>query len=282
MTTSHPLPISFEFFPPKTSQGFTKLNETANTLAQFSPEFFSVTYGAGGSTRDSTLTAVKQLQETTKIAVAPHLSCVGATKTEIIELLNEYKALGVKRIVALRGDLPSGMGLAGEFKYACELVELIRTATGKHFHVEIAAYPECHPQAKCSSDNLLHFKAKVDAGADSAITQYFYNPDAYFYFLETCAKQGISIPIIPGIMPIYNTENLKRFSHTCGAEIPRWLSKRLETYANDEAALQAFGIEVVYTLCDTLRKGGAPGFHFYTLNRADVSSRLCEMLANSP
>lgn len=269
---------SFEFFPPKTPQGFLNLMETAKALAQYSPDFFSVTYGAGGSTREGTVETIKQLQQAVPIPVAPHLSCIGSTRVEIIDVLRMYQSLGSKRIVVLRGDLPSGMGNVGELKYACELVKLVRDVTGDHFHIEVAAYPECHPQATDAVKNLAHFKSKVDAGADSAITQYFYNPDAYFYFLDSCAKQNISIPIIPGIMPITDIEKLERFSTACGAEIPRWLHKGLMAYEHDEASLKAFGIEVVHKLCERLLQGGAPGLHFYTLNKAEGSSGICEKL----
>jgi methylenetetrahydrofolate reductase (NADPH) len=270
--------ISFEFFPPKTSIGFTKLNDVAKTLTQFAPAFFSVTYGAGGSTRDGTIETIKQLQQATNIVITPHLSCIGSSKTELLKVLSTYQALGAKQIIVLRGDLPSGMGQTGDFKYARELVELIRRETADHFHIKVAAYPECHPQTNDLTKELLHFKAKVEAGADSAITQYFYDPDAYFCFLEGCTKLGVSIPIVPGIMPITDAEKLLRFSSACGAKIPVWLRNGLETYGNDEQALNEFGAEVVYKLCERLLRGGAPGLHFYTLNKAEASATLYQML----
>lgn len=283
MTTPKTPSISFEFFPPKTPQGIEKLTETAKELGRLSPAFFSVTYGAAGSTREGTLATVKQLQNTTSFPVAPHLSCIGSSREEIVDILMRYKTMGAKRIIALRGDLPSGMGnLQGsEFQYASDLIKLIRETTADYFRIEVAAYPECHPEDKDSLKNILHFKAKVEAGANSAITQYFYNADAYFYFLDNCEKHGISIPIIPGIMPITNLEKLEKFSNTCGAEIPRWIRKGLATFEHDEESLKEFGVEVVYKLCEQLISGGAPGLHFYTLNKAESSVRICEALTPS-
>jgi methylenetetrahydrofolate reductase (NADPH) len=270
--------ISFEFFPPKTPEGQNNLQATALALADAHPEFFSVTFGAGGSTREGTIDTLKMLQEKTSIPVTPHLACIGSSREEIIEILECYKSLGVTRLVALRGDLPSGMGQGGEFRYASELVALIREQMPDQFHIEVAAYPEFHPQAQNALADLMHFKQKVVAGANSAITQYFFNPDAYFYFRDLCAKHEIFIPITPGIMPITHFSKLVRFSDMCGAEIPRWIRKRLESYGDDLEAIQAFGLEVVYDLCQRLLSGGAPGLHFYTLNHAEASLTLLKML----
>ncbi|MDR3476826.1 MAG: methylenetetrahydrofolate reductase [NAD(P)H] [Gammaproteobacteria bacterium] len=272
--------LSFEFFPPKTIDGKANLEKNALLLMAEAPQFFSVTFGAGGGTREGTIDAVKMLHEKTAIPVAPHLACVGSIREEIIAILQEYKALGVRRIVALRGDMPSGMGQAGDLKFASELVALIRETTQDHFHIEVAAYPECHPQAKNAESDILNFKKKVDAGANSAITQYFFNPDAYFYFLDHCAKHGIFIPITPGIMPITQFGRLQRFSDMCGAEIPRWIRCRLESYGDDILSQQSFGLEVVHHLCERLLAGGAPGLHFYTLNHAESSLALLKMFNN--
>ncbi|MCW3147444.1 methylenetetrahydrofolate reductase [NAD(P)H] [Stutzerimonas stutzeri] len=263
---------SFEFFPTKTEAGHEKLMGVARQLAGYQPDFFSCTYGAGGSTRDRTLNTVLQLDGEVKVPTAPHLSCVGDSKQELRELLNIYKDAGIKRIVALRGDLPSGMGMAsGELRYANELVEFIRTETGDHFHIEIAAYPEMHPQARNFEDDLANFVRKAKAGADSAITQYFFNADCYFYFVERVRKLGVTIPIVPGIMPITNYSKLARFSDACGAEIPRWVRKQLEAYGDDLPSIQAFGEQVISEMCEKLLAGGAPGLHFYTLNQAEPS-----------
>lgn len=270
--------ISFEFFPPKSAEGRENLYGTATLLAQTAPHFFSVTFGAGGSTREGTLDTVTQLQERIGIPVAPHLACIGSSREEIIEILSSYQQLDVRRLVVLRGDLPSGMGQSGGFRFASELVELIRETTHDHFHIEVAAYPEFHPQAKSALRDVLNFKKKVEAGANSAITQYFFNPDAYFYFLDYCSSFGISIPIVPGIMPIGQFAKLQRFSEICGAEIPRWLRERLEAYGDDQESLRQFGMEVVYNLCQRLIDGGAPGLHFYTLNHAEISLELLGML----
>lgn len=270
--------ISFEFFPPKTPEGKENLLTAAEKLAVLQPQFFSMTFGAGGSTREGTIEAVTMLQQQTKMVVAPHLSCIGSTREQILQVLEEYKAMGIWRLVALRGDLPSGMGLAGEFKYASELVQLIRETTGNLFHIEVAAYPEIHPQAVSPADDVLNLKRKCDAGANSAITQYFYNPDAYFYYLDECARYGIHIPITPGIMPIMQYSKLARFSDSCGSEIPRWIRKRLEAYGDDVESVQAFGFEIVLKLCERLLEGGAPGLHFYTLNHAEKSIELLKML----
>jgi methylenetetrahydrofolate reductase (NADPH) len=274
---SKKLSISFEFFPPQTAEGIEKLNNTRKQLVPLQPEFFSVTFGAGGSTRDRTLETVQQIQAD-GYSAAPHLSCVGSTRDNIRAILQTYKNIGIKRIVALRGDLPSGMATTGEFQYANELVSFIRAVTGDHFHIEVAAYPEFHPQAKSPRDDLLNFERKVKAGADSAITQYFYNADSYFYFVDECHKLGITIPIVPGIMPIGKFSQLARFSDACGAEIPRWVRKTLESYGDDTASIQAFGMDVVAQLGERLIKGGAPGLHFYTLNQAAASLEIWKRL----
>ena len=260
--------FSIEFFPPKTEEGKAKLRQTREELAKLSPAFISVTYGAGGSTQQGTLDTVLEIKSA-GIDAAPHLTCVGSTKENIRELLKTYIDNGINRIVALRGDMPSGMHEMGELRYANELVEFIRTETGDHFHIEVAAYPEFHPQAKSAKADLDHFKCKVDAGANSAITQYFYNADAYFRFVDDCEKIGLDIPIVPGIMPITNYQNLARFSDMCGAEIPRWLRKRLEDFGDDAPSLRAFGQQVITQLCKTLLEQGAPGLHFYSMNRVD-------------
>ncbi len=261
--------FSFEFFPPKTEVGVEKLKKVQDELAAKNPSFFSVTYGAGGSTRDRTFDTVMSVKNGTGIDTAPHLSCVGDTKQQLAELLQQYKDNGINRIVALRGDLPSGMGASlGELKYASDLVAFIREQTGDHFHLEVAAYPEMHPQAQSMNNDLQAFKTKVDAGASSAITQYFFNVDAYKFFIDSCEKMGLDLPIMPGIMPITNYENLMRFSNTCGAEIPRWIRVRLEAYDGDLESIKKFGEEVVTNLCQELLEMGAPGLHFYTLNQA--------------
>lgn len=274
---SKKLSLSFEFFPPQTAEGIEKLNATRKQLATLKPEFFSVTFGAGGSTRDRTLETVQQIQADGNPA-APHLSCVGSTRENIRAILQTYKQAGIKRIVALRGDLPSGMATTGEFQYANELVSFIRAESGDHFHIEVAAYPEFHPQAKSPRDDLLNFQRKVNAGADSAITQYFYNADSYFQFVEQCVKLGITVPIVPGIMPIGKFSQLARFSDACGAEIPRWIRKTLESYGDDTASVQAFGLDVVTQLSERLLAGGAPGLHFYTLNQAAPSLEIWKRL----
>ena len=259
--------VSFEFFPPKTAEGIEKLRETRKELAQFNPEFFSVTFGAGGSTRDRTMETVLEIQRE-GFQAAPHISCISSSKGEIRELLQAYQAQGINRLVTLRGDVPSGEVSAGDFRYASELVEFIRVETGDHFHIEVAAYPEFHPEAKTPAADLLNLKRKMDAGANSAITQYFYNADAYFRFVDQCDDLGITLPIAPGIMPIYNITQLARFSSICGAEIPRWLKLRLEEYGDDIASLRALGVDVVSELCATLLAVGAPSLHFYTLNQS--------------
>lgn len=275
---NHQRSFSFEFFPPKNAQAATRLAETAATLAELDPDFFSVTFGAGGSTRDRTLECVLDLQRSTGIEVAPHLSCIGSSKASLGELLDTYKVQGVTRIVALRGDMPSGMRDAGELNYANELVGFIRDKTGDHFHIEVAAYPEFHPQARSARDDLNNFKRKVDAGADSALTQYFFNADAYFRFLDDCATIGIDIPIVPGIMPITNYTQLARFSDACGAEIPRWIRRRLDGYGDDLESIRRFGVDVVTELCDTLLEGDAPGLHFYTMNQTRATLEIWQQL----
>ncbi len=282
MTSANRPSISFEFFPTKTEAGHEKLLATARRLAEYKPDFFSCTYGAGGSTRDRTLNTVLQLDGEVKVPTAPHLSCVGDSKQELRELLNLYKNAGIKRIVALRGDLPSGMGMAsGELRYANELVEFIRAETGDHFHIEIAAYPEMHPQARNFEDDLANFVRKARAGASSAITQYFFNADCYFYFVERVRKLGVETPIVPGIMPITNYSKLARFSDACGAEIPRWVRKQLESYGDDMDNIQAFGTQVISEMCEKLLAGGAPGLHFYTLNQAEPSLAIWDNLGLS-
>ena len=264
---------SFEFFPPKTAEGMATLRDARAELAKFNPDFFSVTFGAGGSTRDRTMETVLDIQQQ-GLPAAPHISCISSSKEEIRGLLQAYQANGIKRLVALRGDLPSGEVSTGDFRYASELVAFVRAETGQHFHIEVAAYPEFHPEAKSPAADVLNLKRKIDAGANSAITQYFYNADAYFHFIDQCAAAGINVPIVPGIMPIYNITQLARFSNVCGAEIPRWLRLRLEEYGDDMASLRAFGIDVVTDLCETLRVFGAPSLHFYTLNRAGVIANI--------
>jgi methylenetetrahydrofolate reductase (NADPH) len=268
---------SFEFFPPKTSEGIANLREARNALAKYSPEFFSVTFGAGGSTRDRTMETVFEIQNE-GYAAAPHLSCISSSKDEIRELLKTYQEKGIKRIVTLRGDVPSGEVSAGDFKYANELVSFIRQETGDWFHLEVAAYPEFHPEALSAAKDLDNFKRKVDAGANSAITQYFYNVDAYFQFVEACEKLDLKIPIVPGVMPIYNFTQLARFSNVCGAEIPRWLRMRLETYGDDMASLRAFGVDVVSDMCQRLVDSGINQMHFYTLNQAVTISKIIDNL----
>jgi methylenetetrahydrofolate reductase (NADPH) len=267
------IPLSFEFFPPKTADGIANLRETRVQLAKFKPEFFSVTFGAGGSTTDRTKETVFEIQ-TEGYSAAPHISCISSSKDEIRELLTAYKAKGIKRLVTLRGDVPSGEVSVGDFKYAAELVKFIRKETDDWFHLEVAAYPEFHPEAISAAKDLANFKRKIEAGANSAITQYFFNADAYFRFVDSCQKDGITVPIVPGIMPIYNYTQLARFSDICGAEIPRWLRLRLEAYADDMPSLRALGIDVVSELCEHLLAWGAPSLHFYTLNQAVVISNI--------
>lgn len=277
----YPRVYSFEFFPPKTDEGAEKLRRTRDELAKLKPRFFSVTFGAGGSTRERTFETVTEIQRESGIEAAPHLSCIGSTRDNIREILNAYREAGVRHIVALRGDLPSGMGRPGEFRFANELVEFIRAETGDHFHIEVAAYPEFHPQAPSAEADLDNFKRKVEAGADSAITQYFYNADAYFRFVEQCEKRGLDLPLVPGIMPITNYTQLARFSDMCGAEIPRWIRKRLEGFGDDRAAIRAFGEDVVTDMCHRLLQAGAPGLHFYTMNQAAPTTAIWNNLGLS-
>ncbi|MFV0478180.1 MAG: methylenetetrahydrofolate reductase [NAD(P)H] [Parahaliea sp.] len=266
--------ISFEYFPPKTAEGRDKLlANTTPALQELKPDFFSVTYGAGGSTRDNTYGTVAGLRELGADA-APHLSFGGDDEETIEQLLLNYRNIGVKRLVALRGDIPSGMGGLGQLIYARELVEFVRAKTGEHFHIEVAAYPEIHPQADSYNSDIHYLKQKLDAGANSAITQYFYNVEAYFYFLDQCAAIGIDKPIYAGIMPIINFSNLARFSRNCGAEIPRWIGQRIEGYGDDQDSIRKFGIEVLSQLCQTLLESGAPGIHFYTMNQVEPSQAI--------
>ena len=270
-------PISIEFFPPQTSEGADKLRSTRAKLAELKPEFFSVTFGAGGSTQARTFETVFEIRREGHEA-APHLSCIGSTRDQIRAILQRYKDEGIRRIVALRGDLPSGVGDPGELRYANELVAFIRAETGSHFHIEVAAYPEYHPQARSPKDDLLAFKRKVDAGADSAITQYFYNLDAYLHFRDECTALGIGVPIVPGIMPIVSFSKLARFSDACGAEIPRWMRRKFESFGDDSDSIKAFGLDVVSDLCEKLIAAGAPGLHFYSMNQAGPTMALCARL----
>ena len=269
--------FSFEFFPPRTEVGVEKLHAVHTELAALKPDFFSVTYGAGGSTRDGTRQTVTSIKQAGS-DVAPHLSFGGSSKDDIAALLHAYKDMGINRLVALRGDIPSGTGVASQYYYANELIEFVRRTTGDHFHIEVACYPEIHPQSDSYDSDLTFFRKKVDAGADSAITQYFYNADAYFYFVDASRKAGIDIPIVPGIMPITNFTNLQRFSNSCGAEIPRWIRQRLQSYGDDSNSIREFGIEVVQTLCEHLLAGGAPGIHFYTMNQTEPVRQIWQQL----
>ena len=271
--------ISFEFFPPKTDEQRAQLDRAAQLLKTHQPEYASVTFGAGGSTLSYTSETVAHLHVQHGLNVAPHLSCVGGTRAELGALLDSYRAAGYRRIVALRGDLPSGMATPGDFRYAAELVSFIREYSGEHFHIEVAAYPEIHPQADDAMADLKHFKAKIDAGANGAITQYFFNPDAYFRFIDDVRKLGVNVPIVPGIMPIANYSQLKRFSDMCGAEIPRWIAKRMQAHGDDAESVRALGAEVVAQLCRRLLDGGAPGLHFYTLNRAKATQLVLQQLS---
>ena len=266
---------SFEFFPPKTAEGAEKLRNTRAQLAPLQPKYISVTFGAGGTTQQGTLDAVLEIQRE-GIDAAPHLSCVGSSRESIRAILKTYRDAGIRHIVALRGDMPSGMGEIGEFRYANELVEFIRAETGKDFRIEVACYPEVHPQAKSPQADLEAFVRKVRAGADSAITQYFYNADSYFRFVDEARRQGVDVPVVPGVMPITNSSQLLRFSDACGAEVPRWIRLRLQSYGDDAKSIKAFGQDVVADLCRRLIAGGAPGIHFYTMNQAAATIALCE------
>ena len=271
------LPISLEFFPPKTAEGAEKLRTARQALYALKPDFCSVTFGAGGSTQDGTLQAVQAIRAE-GVEAAPHLSCIGQTPGSIRERLAAYRAAGVKRIVTLRGDLPSGYGASGEFRYASDLVAFIRQETGAHFHLEVAAYPEVHPQARSPEADLQAYAAKVRAGADSAITQYFYSADAYFRFVEEARALGADIPVVPGIMPITSSTQLMRFSDACGAEIPRWIRLRLQAYGDDTASIKSFGLDVVTSLCEQLLRGGVPGLHFYTMNQSAATLEILRRL----
>jgi methylenetetrahydrofolate reductase (NADPH) len=272
-----PIDLSFEFFPPKTQDGVDKLRATRAQLAPFNPKYFSVTFGAGGSTQQGTLDTVVDIAKS-GVDAAPHLSCVGSSKESLREILGQYRSHGIRHIVALRGDLPSGMGEVGELRYASELVAFIRQETGDAFHIEVAAYPEYHPQARSPRHDLEAFAQKVKAGANSAITQYFFNADAYFRFVDDVRKLGVDVPIVPGIMPITNFSQLVRFSDMCGAEVPRWIAKRLESFGDDRESIRAFGLDVVTGMCRRLIDAGVPGLHFYTLNGAAATKAICEGL----
>jgi methylenetetrahydrofolate reductase (NADPH) len=272
-----PLPISFEFFPPNTPVGSEKLKTVVADLALMQPEFFSVTYGAGGSTREKTLATVRDIAALGHEA-APHLSCVGSTRTGIAETLDTYRAQGIRRLVALRGDLPSGMATAGEFRYASELITFIRQTQGSDWTIEVAAYPEYHPQQRYARRDLQHFADKVKCGADSAITQFFYNPDAYFHFVDAVRSLGVEVPIVAGIMPIQNYAKIAQFAARDGIEIPRWVALKMEGFMDDAASIRAFGIEVVARVCERLAAGGAPGIHFYTLNQSALTLDICRAL----
>jgi methylenetetrahydrofolate reductase (NADPH) len=273
------LPISFEFFPPKTPEGVNKLRAARQQLYRLQPEFCSVTYGAGGSTTEGTFSAVKEILAE-GVDAASHLSCIGATRTRVREHLALLREMGVKRLVALRGDLPSGYGIGSEFHYASDLVAFIRAETGNALRIEVACYPEVHPQARSPETDLQAFATKVRAGANSAITQYFYNPDSYFRFVDEVRRLGLDLPVVAGVMPIVNSTQLMRFSDACGAEIPRWIRLRLQSYGDDSASIKAFGLDVVTRLCERLRAGGAPGFHFYTMNQSPATLEICRRLGS--
>jgi methylenetetrahydrofolate reductase (NADPH) len=270
-------PISLEFFPPKTAEGSDKLRTARKALYALKPEFCSVTYGAGGSTHAGTFATVAEILDE-GVEAASHFSCIGATRAKVCDQLAHLRAMGVKRLVALRGDLPSGYGMGGEFQYASDLVEYIRSECGSDFRIEVACYPEVHPQAKSPQSDLQAFAAKVRAGADSAITQYFYNADSYFRFVEEARKLGLDVPVVPGIMPITNASQLLRFSDSCGAEVPRWIRLRLQSFGDDTASIRAFGLDVVADLCERLLRGGAPGLHFYTMNQSGPTLAIAERL----
>ena len=277
MSSANKAGLSFEFFPPQTAEGVEKLRVARGKLAQLSPEFFSVTFGAGGSTREHTRDIVLEIKDE-GLEVAPHISCIASTHDSIRSMLNVYREHGIGRLVALRGDLPSGMARAGAFRFASELVAFVRSEFGDAFRIEVAAYPEYHPQSRSAQEDLQNFKRKVEAGADSAITQYFFNADAYYHFREQCEAMGVTIPIVPGIMPIGKFHQLARFSDACGAEIPRWIRSKLEGFGDDTASIKAFGLDVVTQLCERLLRHGAPGLHFYTMNQAEAVSTICRRL----
>ena len=270
-------PVSVEFFPPKTPEGAVKLRAVRQSLYALKPEFCSVTFGAGGSTQEGTFGTVREILEE-GVSAASHFSCIGATRDTVRGQLATLKAMGVKRLVALRGDLPSGYGAGGEFHYASDLVAFIRAETGRDCHIEVAAYPEVHPQARSAEADLQAYAAKVRAGADAAITQYFYNADAYFRFVDESQRLGLTVPVVPGIMPIGSSTQLMRFSDACGAEIPRWIRLRLQGFGDDTASIKSFGLDVVADLCARLRAGGAPGLHFYTMNQSSATLELCKRL----
>ena len=273
----NPIELSIEFFPPQTQDGVEKLRVVREKLATLKPDFLSVTYGAGGSTRERTFSVIKEIAAE-GFNAAPHLSCVGSTRDSIREILKDYQSAGIRRIVALRGDLPSGMNQSGEFRYANELVEFIRSETGDHFHLAVAAYPEWHPQARTPGDDLKAFARKVKAGADTAITQYFYNADAYFHFVDEARALGVDVPIIPGVMPIAGFSKLARFSDACGAELPRWMRRKFESMGDDTDSIRAFGLDIVTELCERLIAGGAPGLHFYSMNMSGLTLEICQRL----
>ena len=277
MTNTLKVPLSFEFFPPKTPEGADKLRVTRQALYALQPEFFSVTYGAGGSTQDGTMQTVQAILAD-GFEAAPHFSCIGATRSGVRAQLSGFRAVGIRRMVALRGDLPSGFGAFGEFKYASELIEFIRAETGDAFHIEVGCYPEVHPQAKSPDADLQAYLTKVRAGASSAITQYFFNTDAYFRFVDDAHKLGADIPVVPGIMPIISSAQLMRFSDACGAEIPRWIRLRLQGFGDDTASIKSFGLDVITDLCDQLITAGVPGIHFYTMNQAGATGEIIERL----
>jgi len=277
MTTSPSLPLSLEFFPPKTPEGAAKLAVARQELYALKPQFCSVTYGAGGSTQDGTLTTVQAILDEGQQG-ASHFTCVGATRESVRERLAQFKAMGMRRIVALRGDLPSGYGQMGEFRYASDLVAFIRAETGDHFHIEVAAYPETHPQAKSPQADLQAYAAKVKAGANSAITQFFFNADAYFRFVDETRTLGVDVPVVPGIMPITNSSGILRFAEGCGAEVPRWVRLRLQSFGDDSASIRAFGLDVVTALCERLVKDGVPALHFYTMNTSATVLEICRRL----
>lgn len=278
MSNSNKHKFSFEYFPPRNEEGEARLTKTHQELSKLRPDFFSVTYGAGGSTKQGTKQIVLRCKQNGS-NVAPHLSFGGSDEDELRQILKDYMDAGINRLVALRGDIPSGTGTVADYRYADELVQFIRAETGDHFHIDVACYPEIHPHSSDYNSDIAFFKRKVDAGADSAITQYFYNADAYFHFVDSCKSAGINIPIVPGIMPITNFANLSRFSANCGAEIPRWVVQRLRQYGDDRASIREFGIEVVTRLCEQLLKGGAPGLHFYTMNQAGSVGEIWKNLA---
>ena len=275
--TSAPVPISFEFFPPNTPLGDDKLRGVVQELGALEPEFFSVTYGAGGSTRDKTLATVGAIAAA-GFEAAPHLSCVGGTRTGLQEILATYRARGIRRLVALRGDMPSGTHMAGEFRFAAELVAFIRETQGQDWHIEVAAYPEYHPEQRYAARDLKHYVAKVNAGANSAITQFFFNADAYFHFVDETRKLGAGVPVVPGIMPFHNFAKIAQFAVRDGIEIPRWVALKMEGFMDDAASIRAFGIDVVTELCERLIRGGAPGLHFYTMNQSAVTLEICRRL----